>query len=77
MGANLRLGAYSNKYGTSPHNPNTRSHQSRLHDKTPWPLTGYLNSTRKGLDAPLEHPPLVLGNKDCTDLVNIYVKVMM
>ena len=28
-------------------------------------------------DAPLEHPPLVFGYKDCTDFVNINVKVMM
>ena len=28
-------------------------------------------------DAPLEHPPLVHGNKGCTDVVNINVKVMM
>ena len=27
-------------------------------------------------DAPLKHPPLVLGKKVCTDLVNINVKIM-
>ena len=28
-------------------------------------------------DVPLEHPPLVFGYKDCTDFVDINVKVMM
>ena len=28
-------------------------------------------------DAPLKHPPLVLGKKVCTDFVNINVKIMM
>ena len=28
-------------------------------------------------DAPLEHPPLVFGYKNCTDFVNINVKVIM
>ena len=26
---------------------------------------------------PLEHPPLVFGNNDCTDFVNVIVKVMV
>ena len=58
-----------------PHTPHTLSHQSRLHVTIPWPLTVVLLLLVK--DAPLEHPPLVFGYKDCTDFVNINVKVMM
>ena len=59
----------------SPTYPHTLSHLSRLHVTIPRPLTVVLLLLVK--DAPLEHPPLVFGYKDCTDFVNINVKVMM
>ena len=38
----------ANYFSPTPPTPPTPSHQSRLHVIIPWPLTVYLDSTRKG-----------------------------
>ena len=48
---------------TSPHTPHTLSNQSRFHVIIPWPLDTVILLVN---DSSLEHPPVVLGNKDCT-----------
>ena len=43
----------------------------------PQPLPLVAVARYNSVVCPLEHPPLVFGNNDCTDFVNVIVKVMV
>ena len=43
----------------------------------PQPLPLVAVARYNSVICPLEHPPLVFGNNDCTDFVNVIVKVMV